>query len=57
MSFSGQLQPMTIHKLHVFVQIGLMIAKDYQGKKVQVLEKIQCRSESQVIQTTIPENF
>ena len=37
-SFRGQLQPMSIRKLHVFVQLGLMITMDYQGKKMQVLE-------------------
>ena len=38
------LQSISIHKLHVFEQLGLMIEKDYQGKNVQVLEKIQSRN-------------
>ena len=57
MSFRVQLQPKNTHKLHVFVQLGLMIAKGYQGKTVLVLVDIQSRSKFQVVQTTRPEGL
>ena len=56
-SFRGQLQPLSIHKLHVFVALGLMIAMDYQCTNVPFLKKIQSRSKSQVVRTTRPEGF
>ena len=57
MIFRVQLQPMDTHKLSVFVQLGLMIAMDYQDKNIQVSEKIQNQNKSQVVQTTRPGGF
>ena len=51
MNFRVQLAPMNTHKLHVFVQLGLMIAMDYQDKNVQVSEMIQNQNKPQVVQT------
>ena len=41
MNFRVKLQPRDTHKFRVFVQLGLMIAMDYQDKNVQVSEMIQ----------------
>ena len=49
MNFRVQLQPMNTHKLHVFVQLGLMIAMDHQDKNLQVSEMIQNQNKSQVV--------
>ena len=41
----------------LYISVGLLIAKDYQDKNVQFLEKNQSRNKSQVVQITRPERF